>query len=434
MIKLDNVPDLGLYISGNNITVAKGNAVTLNFSETDTTCTATVTPSTVSIAGTLLNSTEVTITSDLVCTDINDNSSSTSIYNYEVIDSKVVYERINKSTGIVFRDITNLQTYSHKHDIPTTNNTWLQHINRGAILLEKYDETTSTWNSIGTMLLGGSFTYYSNISKEDNIECKFRSKYILRERANCGGTSPIIFEAQGDEFDLVLRYYEEDNLYIKDIILETGNENKFNLCDQEIDFLSVEVEKQIEIVYDSYNIDYVYNYLESSSSLEFEPIPSLAYDQVNKSILGSIDDLDPRTPTKLVHVEFIGCQNEFIDGQLIVNSTCENGVSENIGDFNCNDFAVDFYTNCADTLNSNIIIESKQLYIEGVRPNILGLTQEDCTYCLKIEDNTIVENPCLKGKVHYQYKLSLDSEWCEFDSIKEILPLSSFINCFCLEV
>lgn len=431
MIKLDNVPDLGLYISGKNITVAKGNAVTLNFSETDTTCTATVTPSTVSIAGTLLNSTNIVVTSNLVCTNPINNSSSTETYTYEVVNSKVVYQRINKSTGLVFIDVSSVSTYSHLHNIPTTNTTWIQQINRGSIIVEKYNDTTSSWITVGTIPFGGSFTYYPNISKDDNINCIFRSRFVLRERVNCHGTSPIIFEAQGEDFEVVLRYYEEENLYIKNIVVEEGNENKFNLCDKEIDYLTVEVEKQIEIFYDSYNIDYVYNYLESSSSLEFEPIPSLVYNANNKSILGKIDDLDPRTIAKLVHVEFIGCQNEFINGILTINVTCENGVSENNGDFNCNDFAVDFYTNCVETLDSSIIVESKQIYIEGVRPNILNITQQDCTYCLNIEDNTIIENPCLKGTVLYQYKLSLDADWCEFDPKKNILPLSSFINCFC---
>lgn len=439
MIRLDNVPDLGLYISGNHITVAKDNAVTLNFSETDTTCTATVTPSTVSIAGTLLNLTEVIVTSDLVCANPINDSSSTETYNYEVIDSKVIYQRIDKSTGLMFIDVSGVSTYNHLHNIPISNTTWIQNPqivngNLGGIVIEKYNDITNNWDVIGVAPIGGSFTYYSNIDKDDNITCRFRSRFEIRQRRNCGGTSPLLFQAQGDEFDVILKYYEEDNLYIKDIITSTEDKNKYNLCkakDTSLDYLTVEVDKQIEVFYDSYNIDYVYNYLESSSSLEFEPIPALTYNQGNRSIVGRITDLEPRTPTKMVHVEFIGCQNRFIDGKLTINSVCGDGVPETAGDFNCNNYSDDFYKNCADVINPSIVVESKQLNIEGVRPNILHLIQEDCTYCLNITDNTIIENPCLRGKVLYQYKTSLNGDWCEFNPIKNILPLSSFTNCFC---
>jgi len=434
MIRLNNVPDISTYISGNYITIANGNPTTLTFSETDNSCPSTVTPSTVSISGTLLNLTTLNVGSLLNCNPDPNITYSDTFY-YEVINPKVIYQRNDKNSNITFIDVTAKQTYNHSHNIPVNNNTWLQNPNivnnnLGRIIIERYNETTLAWDSVGSMPLNGTLTLYSNLTGDQQQNCLFRSRYIIRERQNCGGTSPIIFEAEGEEFELTLKYYEEDNLYIKQVLI--NDTSKFNLCEQDpTDFLTIEVDNQFEVFYDSYNIDYVYQYLNSSSSLGNTPLLNLSYNEPNRSVVGSILNISPRQPITNVNVEFVGCQNIFLDGILETNPICIGGVPEVSGDFNCNDFNEDFYRNCSGSNDPSIVVENKDLLIEGVRPNIGNVTQEDCTYCLNIEDNTIIENPCLKGKVLYQYKTSLNGEWCEFNPVKEIYPLSNFTHCFC---
>jgi len=417
-----------MIITGDYITVAKNFNQTLNFTETDNpscpppdTAIVNISPSSFNInAGTTLNLTSLQVDSTYDCGATTFPLNSRTFY-YEVIEPKVIYERIDKTKSIRFKDVTSVQTLSHIHTIPVTNTTWMQNpflFNRGRVIVERYDDVNGVWIEVASMPIGG--TYVSTMLPETN--CTYRTRYIVRERQNCGGTSPIVFEAIGEEFELAATYYEEDNLYIKSIVSE---EPKYHLCEDHPDNIdgndtfTVQVDTDFRIEYDSYNLGYVYEYIDSLSNAD--EIDEITYNEPSRVIEGNSSDMLCATP---VRVEFYGCRNIFLDG-ILTNQTC---TPINNGDYSCIDYSdQDYFTNCI--VDANLFFEFKTINLEIIKPDIyIPVDQEQCSYCIYLKDMTFISNPCLKGKIEFEYRYSELEEWKCLDKVD---PLEFLHKCFC---
>lgn len=417
MIQLTNTSNLYTYIFGEYITVAQNNTATLEFTETNTDCTLTsITPSTVSLPVNPTSLTSVTVTSVLDCAPEDDESNSATYY-YEVVSPKVIYNRVNESTSIVFTDVTTVETYDHVHDIPVTNNTWIENPGiRGAILIQKLDEDSNTWNTLGYMPIGGQLT----LTSLDETLCQYRAVLNIRAIEGCGGHSPLIFEAIGETFTVRGRYYEEANPYLKEII---GDELKSYYCKKE-KILTVEINQQLQIMFDSYNIDYTYQYFFSETNTDLR---NFLYNSPSMSLVGSGVTI---FPCALQTVTFYGCENEFIDG-ILETQTCAANPTIINGDYNEDDYNEDNYLvdEVISPTGPGVYTETFEYTLEVIRPNIIEpVIQTDCTYCVTVVDDTAICNPCMSGTVEYQYKTLNGDDWCE---IKTIETLQTFTQCLC---
>ena len=270
MINITTPSNLRLFISGNFITVARGFDQLINFTNNI----PVTLPDTVSqIPPSFLISASTTVQATNGITQAiraSDSYTESLTYTYEVIEPKVVYERIPGSSCIRFIDVTARATYSHIHTIPVINNTWMTNpgINRGRVIIEKQDPLTGLWTTVGSVPLNGSATV-CNLS--DTI-CNYRTRFEHRLVANCGGTSPLIFEAIGQIFTLRAYFYHSENPYIKSVYSEF--DYKYVWC-EDSNYLTLETGINYDIQFTSDNIGYIYMY---NSSLLDPDIPNLVYD------------------------------------------------------------------------------------------------------------------------------------------------------------
>lgn len=431
-ITITTPENVRLLICGNNISVAEGFPQTLVLNETSSgTCIDPVTspgypvPGTINIGGGRVNMYPEVVNSFYDCIDIAGTYPlNTSTFNIEVINSKVVYERINKSSAIRFIDVTTRQNWTaHRHNIPVVNNTWAQNpcVNQGRVIVERWDPDNNVWIEVANMPING--TSLSNDLPLD-VECTYRSRLVIyRRTAGACNPSPggeITFEAIGEEFPLKAYYYEEDNLYIKNIVAEEG---KTHLCEiEEPGTFTVEVEKEFRIEYDSYNIGYTYEYRDSVSNADdigFDN-PILTYNEPTRAVEGNLRDILCAVELGVI---FYGCRNWFIDG-LLTETDCQ-GLGT-LGQYNCQ-YSEGYLIDCDP--DDDVVIESKILMFEAIKPLIkLPVLQDECTYCMLFEDMTKITNPCLAGDIIFEYRFNDADEWCELDKIK---PLEMLHKCFC---
>jgi hypothetical protein len=247
MVFITTPSNLRLFISGNFITIAKGFNQLISFGN-DIPVTL---PDVVNqIPPSLLITASATVQATSGLTQairVSDSYTESLTYTYEIIEPKVVYERIEGSECIRFIDVTARSTHSHVHTIPVINNTWLTNpaINRGRVVIEKFDSTSGTWISVGSVPLNGSATI-CGLSED---LCTYRTRFEYRQVAGCGGTSPLVFEAIGSSFNLRAYKYRSANPYVKSIVGDP-----YLLCTDPTDFLTLEVNHNYDILFASDNI------------------------------------------------------------------------------------------------------------------------------------------------------------------------------------
>jgi hypothetical protein len=419
MIQLTNTNNLYTYIVGEYITVAQNNSVTLNFIEDSLVCPLNnITPSSLILPIVPTNLTAIVVNSTLDCTPDPDINNTRTFY-YEIINPKVIYHKVDKTSQIVFTDVSSVPTFSHTHSIPVLNNTWIRNpfFNRGRIEIQRFDTLTSAWVNVGYLPLNGTLVVNS---LPDEV-CQYRAILRIHEIVGCGGVSPVTFEAIGDTFTVKGGYYEEDNPYIKEI---NGELYKHYYCKKD-KVLTVELDKHVEVLFDTYNDHYIYEYYYSNTNIT---LPSFVYNSASKSLIGSGDA--PLACFNAV-VNFYGCSNEFIDG-ILTTTTCVASPSIIPGEYSDEYSGTEYFTDqLGDPLvDPNTYVETLEFRLEIVRPNILSTTQLDCSYCFNIQDGTILCNPCLLGLVEYEYKTPNGLEWCK---LKTVNPETLFNHCFCNE-
>lgn len=400
MITVTTPNDLRLFISGNWITVAKGFNRTISFnSDLSNQCpnpnydpvqwldpptntipnpnydpiqffTGTVTqPANLVInASNDINATTYTAIATRSCDAVTDSQ----LYNYEVISPKVVYQRVENSSNVIFIDVTRKDVYSHFHNIVTTNTAWMQNpnLNRGRILIQKADVNGNFAPAVNDVfpdiITSFGIDSQATVGNLPETNCLYRAIYEIRLIPNCGGTSPVIFQAIGDAFEFRSYFYKSPTPYIEST---TSNTNKLlihNDYNTNIDYITTEINQLFTIKFNSSNISYKYAYVNSTSTA----LPNnLDWFSSDIKMEGTVLAVYPYT---INTVTFNGTEKRFINGQLI------------------------------DTVNS--FTETKTNYLEAVRPNILSTTQRTCSYTVDIVDNTLLNNPFYvqRGIVRYE--------------------------------
>jgi hypothetical protein len=420
MISIITPSDLRLFISGDWITVAKGNNRTIIFnSNLSNQCpnpnydpVQWLDPPTNSIPNPTYDPIQfftgiVTQPSNLVingASDINattynaiasrscDGITDSQLYNYEVISPKVVYQRVENSTQVVFIDVTRKQNYSHFHNIVTTNTEWMQNpsLNRGRILIQKADEFGVFAPAVNDVFpdIIGSMGVDSQVVLNGLPEttCLYRAIYEIRLIPNCGGTSPLIFQAIGDEFEFRSYYYNFPN---PSVISTEFNLNKLlqDTDSSNIDYFTTEINQLFTINFDSSNITYKYEYVNSTSTA----LPSnLQYFSSDKKIEGSVTNIYPYT---INTITFNGTENQFIDGQLVNTA--------------------------------NPFVETKTNYLEAVRSNINSTTQRTCSYIVDVIDNTLLSNPYYVTRGVAQYEI-FNEETKQYELLTNVQRLQTY--------
>lgn len=428
MINITTSPDIRLYINNNTnwITVAKGFNRTISYiSDLSNQCpnpnynpvqwldpptntipnplydpiqffTGIVTqPSNLVINGSGdINATTYTATASRSCDGVTDSE----IYNYEVISPKIVYQRIDNSTRVMFIDVTRLSTYNHLHNIVVNNTAWMQNpdLIRGRILIQKADvngvfapaNVDNVFpDIIGSMSLGSQVV----LDNLPETPCLYRAIYEIRLIPNCGGTSPLVFQAIGDAFEFKSYFYTIPSPYSTVV----GEDNKYlHWLDTltNTDYVTSEIDRVFTVNVNSANIDYKYKYVTSSASNL--PVPNVSYFVGDKKIEGFFDDI---TPLFNSIVTFNGTEKQFINGQLI------------------------------DTVIA--FTETKSIWLEGVRPTAL-FEQVDCSYNELLTDTTVVDNPhwIMRGVVKYEIYNEDTEQW---EKLIDLTKLATYIikNC-----
>lgn len=395
MISYSIFPNTNYVSSGNYVTLARGTGVYNILSSTNMTniCAGLPEPinwinqSFIINTATAFNTLNYTVQANTTC------NIDLLTVQYEVITPKVVFERVNKSKDIIFKDVSFVNTYAnHTHGIDVTNNTWIQNpaMSRGRIVIDKWNTATLSWEEVK------SFPIKTQVQVQDlpEFSCQYRARLVIRQIPNCGGTSPIIFEAIGDEFPLAAYYFDfPTSPQIESII--SANVNKlFHCVKNNNHYITTEVDNTFDIKIWSPNDTYTYNYQTSVACTL--PLENVIYNIIDKSVTGSFINQNRLANHK---IDFLGTENVFIDGIL-----------------------------------TNTLLpydESINLYIESFKPDFYKpVYQDNCSYQYTIQDITEINNPCLqtKGEVVYQYKDS-NNEWVNISSIR---PLNTFRTNVCV--
>lgn len=317
-------------------------------------------------------------------------------FHYEVIQPKVVYERIPNSSDVLFIDVTRKNTYTHRHGIPVTNTTWMQnpYLTRGTIVLQKL--VGLVWTTVDRIPLNGT----KIVKGLEQALCQYRTIFELRSVPNCGGVSPLVFQSIGDTFSFTAYTYLLPSPTIESVT--TAEENKLHWCKIPNDvtdiltvvqhYLTVEVGKDFEVLVKSSNEGYTYLYQLSVAA--GMPVLGVDYFEPIRTIQGAFTSRHPMT----VHdVVFVGLANEFLDGILITSL--------------------------------NPYTEAIQLQIEGFRTDVIvPIDQMKCSWQTLITDDTQVLNPCLTDKGVVEFEFFSNNVWKLCDTIK---PLENVVKDNC---
>lgn len=370
-ISITTTSNLRLYIAGDWITVAKGFPQTINFNS-DATWTTIVQPTPLNLsalADTLFVHT-ATATGTIGITPVSESQN----YNVEVITPKVVYQRLDNSDRILFIDVTRQQNGTLEKGLDWSNTFWMQNpsLNRGTITIQKYDDVLLSWTDVTTFGLN-SQVMVGGLSYNP---CQYRAIYRIREIPNCGGTSPIIFEAIGDTFTFQNWYYKQPSPYIESVI--SSNDLKYYYSQLHKALTIDSNDKTIQVDFESSNIGYLYEF----NTFDFiTNIPQITVSSSDKRITINFVGVYPYTLHQAI---FYGLEKRFVNGILITTA--------------------------------NPYTESTQLNIEAIKTDFLELNQLACSFDLELIDNTIVENPELETRGRIFYEIQINNQWIEIGS------------------
>jgi hypothetical protein len=295
--------------------------------------------------------------------------------NYEVIEPKVIYERIAGTTSINFIDVTTKSTNSHTHSIPVSNTTWMQNpnITRGRIAIEKFNTTTSLWEIVDYVPLNSQ----KIVKGLTETTCIYRTRFEYRLIANCGGTSPLIFEAIGQSFNLSAYLYETPSPNITKV--ESTSGTKIFSCYQNNKYyITTEANNIFTIYFKSSNIGYTYTYGSSSICTIPTPnfIPNLTYFTADFKLTGRFTNAWPLQQHKN---QFTGTATTFINGILVTGVTPYQ--------------------------------ESISFYLESIKPTLNFNTQQNCNLLYTVCDDSKITNPCLIDKIDFYIEKKTSNVW-----------------------
>ncbi|MCS7317136.1 MAG: hypothetical protein NZZ41_02285 [Candidatus Dojkabacteria bacterium] len=355
MINITTPPDLRLFISGNYISVARGYNRTITFS-TDLPPVATP-PSPLVINGiTNINLATYVATATSTGTP----SSETRTFYYEVVSPKVVYKLFPDQTGVLFYDVSGVNTFPHP-DIPTNNTNWIQNpqLLSSRIVLEQ--QVDSSWEILDQFPVGGvSSMHYWEGTK------------TLRSKLQKIVGGEVVFEAVGDVFQVTPHPFLGQGTKFKYQEAEPLTGYLWN--NQYLTILPNKV-YQIELTNDG--IGYQYVYVSSSVS----PTGS-GYTYSSSSRTLTISNF----PTTIDQLTFqLQLQtNAFINGLLV---------------------------NTGSSLTTTI-----NLSTEVVSPQLGDYEQTGCTKTIVFQDSTLINNPYFEGKGRVFYEIKIGNEWIPITS------------------